>query len=155
VIVFYATVVLESVGLSRNSAIIAGGCLNLAFAVGSLVPALGADKLGRKKPMMFGAAGMGISMMLVAILLSFQGKAQAQPTGEAAIAFLIIYMICFGTSLNAIPWCYSTEILPLRIRAQGTALVRALLPSRFLAAGSANLQNRLFSTTGSGCSPSS
>ena len=31
-------------------------------------------------------------------------------------------MICFGASLNAIPWLYSTEILPLRVRAQGTAL---------------------------------
>lgn len=31
-------------------------------------------------------------------------------------------MLFFGASLNAIPWCYSTEILPLRVRAQGTAL---------------------------------
>jgi hypothetical protein len=31
-------------------------------------------------------------------------------------------MISFGASLNAIPWLYSTEILPLRVRAQGTAL---------------------------------
>ena len=31
-------------------------------------------------------------------------------------------MLCFGASLNAIPWCYSAEILPLRVRAQGTSL---------------------------------
>lgn len=31
-------------------------------------------------------------------------------------------MLFFGASLSSIPWCYSTEILPLRIRAQGTAL---------------------------------
>ncbi|KAF2096109.1 putative transporter [Rhizodiscina lignyota] len=122
VIVFYAATVLEGIGLSRNASIVAGGCLNLAFAVGSLVPALGADKLGRRKPMMFGAFGMGVSMMMVAILLSFQGKKVGHATSEASIAFLITYMICFGASLNAIPWCYSTEILPLKIRAQGTAL---------------------------------
>lgn len=31
-------------------------------------------------------------------------------------------MLCFGASLNAIPWCYSAEILPLKVRGQGTAL---------------------------------
>jgi hypothetical protein len=35
---------------------------------------------------------------------------------------MVQYMISFGASLNAIPWLYSTEILPIRVRAQGTAL---------------------------------
>ncbi|EXJ57721.1 uncharacterized protein A1O5_12511 [Cladophialophora psammophila CBS 110553] len=124
VIVFYSATVLEvNVGLSRNTAIVVGGCLNLAFAVGSLVPALGADRFGRKKPLMFGAIGMGLSMMVVAILLSYSGTDKRKATANASIAFFITYMLSFGGSLNAIPWCYSTEILPLRIRAQGTALV--------------------------------
>lgn len=38
-------------GLSRSTALVAGGCINLAFAVGSLVPALFLDRIGRKKPM--------------------------------------------------------------------------------------------------------
>ncbi|KAK5942454.1 hypothetical protein PMZ80_005019 [Knufia obscura] len=123
VIVFYISPVLEgSVGLDRNTAIIAGGCINLAFAVGSLVPALGADRLGRRKPMMFGAAGMGLSMMCVAILLSFNGTDKERITANASIAFFVTYMISFGASLNAIPWVYATEILPIRVRAQGTAL---------------------------------
>jgi MFS family permease len=129
-----------NVGLSRNTAIVVGGCLNLAFAFGSLVPALGADRLGRRKPMMFGAIGMGLSMMVVAILLSYSGTDKGKVTANVSIAFFITvscalcsffptrlttpsqYMLSFGASLNAIPWCYSTEILPLRIRAQGTAL---------------------------------
>lgn len=31
-------------------------------------------------------------------------------------------MLSFGASLNAIPWCYSAEILPLHVRAQGTSI---------------------------------
>lgn len=123
VIVFYAPTVLETnVGLARNTALVVGGCINLAFVVGSLVPALGSDKWGRKKPMMFGAFGMGLSMMMVAILLSFNGTAKAHTTSQASIAFFLTFMLCFGASLNAIPWCYSAEILPLRVRAQGTSL---------------------------------
>lgn len=31
-------------------------------------------------------------------------------------------MLCFGASLSPIPWCYSAEVLPLRVRAQGMSL---------------------------------
>ena len=79
----------DFVGLERNTAVIAGGCINLAFAAGSLVPALGADRFGRKKPMLFGAIGMGLSMMCVAILLSFKGKPQERITANASIAFFV------------------------------------------------------------------
>jgi hypothetical protein len=83
---------------------------------------------------------MGISMMFVAILLSFNGTAKQEATSKASIAFFLTvsktyfwigvamanriqkFMLCFGASLNAIPWCYSAEILPLRVRAQGTSL---------------------------------
>lgn len=32
------------------------------------------------------------------------------------------YMLFFGASLNAIPWCYATEIMPLKARAKGTSV---------------------------------
>jgi MFS family permease len=90
VIVFYAAAVLQtSVGLDRNTAIIAGGCINLAFAVGSLVPALGADRLGRKKPMLFGTLGMALSMMIIAILLSYAGTSMERPLANTSIAFFV------------------------------------------------------------------
>lgn len=31
-------------------------------------------------------------------------------------------MLFFGASLNAIPWCYAPEIIPLQARAKGTSL---------------------------------
>ncbi|KAH8666755.1 general substrate transporter [Xylariales sp. PMI_506] len=122
VIVFYIATVLETnVGLSKDLSLIVGGFVNLAFVVGSLVPALGLDRIGRKKPMMFGAAGAGISMMIIAILLSFNGTEKEKVTSVASIAFFVTFMLCFGASMNAIPWCYSAEILPLNARAKGTA----------------------------------
>lgn len=49
---FYIATVLEThVGLSRNLSLVGGGCINLAFAVGSLVPAVFLDRIGRRKPM--------------------------------------------------------------------------------------------------------
>ncbi|KAE8143815.1 MFS sugar transporter [Aspergillus pseudotamarii] len=123
VVVFYIAVVLEeSVGLSRQMALIAGGCINLAFALGSLVPALFLDRIGRKRPMIIGSIGMGLSLAAISVLLSFQGTNKQAVTGKACIAFFVTYMIFFGTSLNAIPWCYAPEILPLKARAKGISL---------------------------------
>ncbi|MBE3047577.1 MFS transporter [Candidatus Bathyarchaeota archaeon] len=31
-------------------------------------------------------------------------------------------MMFFGTRLNAVPWCYAPEIIPLQARAKGTSL---------------------------------
>ncbi|KUL85773.1 hypothetical protein ZTR_08487 [Talaromyces verruculosus] len=123
VIVFYAPTVLETnVGLPHSTALITSGFLNLAFTVGSLIPAFKLDTWGRKKPMMGGAFGAAISMMIVAILLSFRGTPHEKTLANVLIAFFVTFMLCFGASLNAIPWCYSAEILPLHVRAQGTSI---------------------------------
>ncbi|KAJ4029065.1 hypothetical protein NW756_006185 [Fusarium oxysporum] len=123
VVVFYIAIVLEqSVGLSRQMALIAGGCINLAFAFGSLVPALYLDRVGRRKPMIIGSIGMGSCLAIIAALLSFEGTEKEAITGKTCVAIFVLYMIFFGASLNAIPWCYAPEILPLKARAKGTSL---------------------------------
>ncbi|THV66411.1 putative Myo-inositol transporter 1, partial [Aureobasidium pullulans] len=123
VIVFYIGTVLEvNVGLPRSTALVAGGCMNLAFAVGSLVPALYLDRIGRRNPMIYGTIGLGLCLMVISILLSYQGTSSEAVTSKVSIAFFALYMLIYGTSLNAIPWCYAPEILPLKARAKGTSL---------------------------------
>lgn len=114
VIVFYAPTVLEqNVGLERTTALVVAGCVEFSFVVGSLVPSLGLDRFGRKKPMMFGSLGMAISMMMVAILLSFKGTALERPTAEASIAFLVTVRLPLQ----------KTKVHILRIRSSCFALV--------------------------------
>lgn len=78
------------------------------FFFGSLIPTFLLDRLGRRKPMMWGSAGLAISMMLIAVLLSFQRPGYSQPlakaTSSASVAFFFTYMLIFGASANCIPW---------------------------------------------------
>lgn len=76
------------------------------FPLGSIIPALGADKLGRRRPMMWGSLGLGICMMMISILLSFKGSSIGEPTASASVAFFFVYMFIFGASCNCIPWVY-------------------------------------------------
>ena len=121
--VYYVpTALQENVGLTRNLSLIIGGCVQTMFVFGSIYPTIYADKVGRRKPMIWGSLGLGISMMLIAVLLSFKGTPQQKPTSSAAVAFFFTYMLIFGASANCIPWVYVPEILPLHARAKGTAI---------------------------------
>lgn len=63
------------------------------FVIGSFYPTFYSDKVGRRKPMIWGSAGLGISMMMIAILLSFNGTSREQATASAAVAFFFTYML--------------------------------------------------------------
>lgn len=86
VVYYMPSVLVENVGLSRNSALLIAGFVELMFIIGNTLPALALDRMGRKKTMMFGCFGLFICMMMIAILLSF-GK---HNTSSAAIAFFFL-----------------------------------------------------------------
>ncbi len=72
---YYVTSVLQyNVGLERNLSLLLGGVINLMFVVGSIFPTFFLDRYGRRNPMMIGSFGLGVSMMLISILLSFQDR---------------------------------------------------------------------------------
>ncbi|KAL1999838.1 hypothetical protein VTN02DRAFT_3897 [Thermoascus thermophilus] len=122
-VVYYITRVFEyNVGFSSSLSLLLGGIAQCMFLIGSFVPSFFVDRLGRRRPMMIGSFGLGLSMMMIAILLSFQGTSVAKPTACASVAFFFTYMLIFGASVNCIPWVYVPEILPLHARAKGTAI---------------------------------
>lgn len=89
-VVYYITSVLQlNVGLDRNLSLLLGGVVNLMFFLGSLFPTFTLDRTGRRKPMMWGSFGCGLSMMMIAILLSFksEGGSLAKATASGSVAF--------------------------------------------------------------------
>lgn len=114
-----------NVGLTHNLSLLIGGAVQCMFFVGSLLPTFFLDKMGRRRPAMWGSLGLAISMMMLSVLLSFN-RDPATPlstrTSEASIAFFFTYMLIFGATMNCIPWVYVPEILPLHARAKGTAI---------------------------------
>ena len=51
------TVLVKNVGLNPKLAQILGGCINIMFVIGSLLPSFMLDSMGRRKTLMWGAAG--------------------------------------------------------------------------------------------------
>ncbi|KAH7028768.1 general substrate transporter [Microdochium trichocladiopsis] len=123
VVYYVLTVLQENVGLEHRLAQIIAGCIQLMFPLGSLIPSLALDRMGRRPTMMWGSLFMGASMMFVAALLSqSDGTTRGKSFSSAAIAFFFTYMFTFGATMNCVPWVYVPEILPLHARTKGTAI---------------------------------
>lgn len=119
---YITTALINNVGLEKNLAMILAGCSVICFTIGSLVPSFFSDKLGRRMPLVLGHTGGGFSMLMIAILLSFQNSSFSKQTSSAAVAFFFTFQLVFGASANCIPWVLVPELLPLHARSKGTAI---------------------------------
>ncbi|KAJ5309046.1 Major facilitator superfamily domain general substrate transporter [Penicillium antarcticum] len=122
VVYFVPTVLDKKVGLSSQLSQILGGCIQIMFMLGSLLPAFKLDSMGRRKTMMLGSFGLGVCMMMVAALLSQVHQPNGTNYASASVAFFFLYMLIHGMSINSVPWVYVPEILPLEARTKGTAI---------------------------------
>lgn len=86
VVYFIPSVLVQNVGMTPHMAQIIGGCVQMMFMFGSILPALALDRMGRRKTMMWGSAGLGICMLMISILLSRVGFIGGQACASASVA---------------------------------------------------------------------
>lgn len=84
---YYAPVVYaKAMGLSRNLALILGGCTALTYLVGSAIPLWTMDRFGRRPLLILSASGLCLWFSLAAILLSVGAVSAAY--GATAMVFM-------------------------------------------------------------------
>lgn len=126
VVYYIPSVLVENVGMDPQLAQILGGCINMMFIFGSILPSLALDKMGRRRTMMLGSFGLGVCMLLISAMLSQAPQGDKSPRAHAfasaSVTFFFLYMLIFGMSANCVPWVYVSEILPLGERTRGAAI---------------------------------
>ncbi|KAE8448060.1 hypothetical protein EG329_009825 [Mollisiaceae sp. DMI_Dod_QoI] len=131
----------------------------------STLPGLYAiDKWGRRPLLWWGAIGMTISQLLVAILGTTTTGQHADGTlyskndaaQKASIAFVCIYIFFFASTWGPIAWVVTGEIFPLKVRAKALSMTTATnwllnwaiaYSTPYLVnwgPGNANLQSKIF-----------
>ncbi len=93
--------------------IVITGTVNLVF---TLVAMFTVDKWGRKKLMLFGSVGLGITYILLGSAFYFQLQ------GVAVLSLVVIAIAVYAMSLAPITWVILSEIFPNRIRGAAMAL---------------------------------
>ncbi|EOD45806.1 Sugar/inositol transporter [Neofusicoccum parvum] len=126
-ITYYAANIYENyVGLDPTISRILAACNGTEYFLISWVPVFIIEKFGRRSLMLFGAVGMSLSMVVLAIANSInEGKSDADrntAAGIVAAAFLFVFNSFFAIGWLGMTWLYPAEIVPLRIRAPANAL---------------------------------
>lgn len=84
------------------------------------------DKVGRRKLLLVGGLGAMLAMFYLAGYSNISGSFTRVPPMDAgaktAVAMVYIYAFFYGLSWNGIPWLYTSEILPNRVRTVGMAI---------------------------------
>ncbi|KAF4535523.1 putative sugar transporter stl1 protein [Lasiodiplodia theobromae] len=126
-ITYYAANIYENyVGLSPFISRILAACNGTEYFLVSWIPVFIIEKFGRRSLMLFGAVGMSLSMVVLAIANSInEGKSADErntAAGIVAAAFLFVFNSFFAVGWLGMTWLYPAEIVPLRIRAPANAL---------------------------------
>lgn len=82
------------------------------------------DRVGRKKPLIFGTIGISIALICEAALGSqVTGATGSRRDGisAAGVFFLFLVSCIFSVSFGPISWVYASEVMPLSIRGRGSA----------------------------------
>lgn len=117
-IIYYAPKVFLAAGLpEQKSAMWATVLVGATNFVSTIIALCVIDRIGRKPLLLFGAAGMGISMMLAGILLPMEGV-----TATVKIAVVLGYIASFAIGVGGTVWVVISEIFPTKIRGRATSI---------------------------------
>lgn len=108
-ITYYAATIYESIGLSGNLSRLLAAANGTEYFLASWIAVFLIEKAGRRVLMLFGAVGMSLSMVVLAITTSFTvgGTQQVETApGYVAVVFLFIFNTFF-----AIGTCFHSFLL--------------------------------------------
>ncbi|KAL1301943.1 hypothetical protein AAFC00_002402 [Neodothiora populina] len=122
---YLPTVLIESVGLTNNLARLLAACNSVSYLAFSLIGIPNVERWGRRKMMMYAAAGQCFCYLMITVLIRFNelpGYSGAKEVASASVAFFFLYYVFFGIGWQGVPWLYPTEINSLSMRTKGAAL---------------------------------
>ncbi|XP_021836473.1 probable polyol transporter 4 isoform X2 [Spinacia oleracea] len=120
-LVYYSPTILKTAGIEGNSQLLAATIsVGVTKTAAILVALLLIDRIGRKPLLYTSTIGITICLFCISLSLPFMGKG---PIGIAlAILFICGDVAFFSIGIGPICWVLTSEIYPLRIRAQAVAV---------------------------------
>lgn len=156
--VYYGTTFFQNSGI-QNSFVITL-ITNIINVISTFPGLYMVEKWGRRPLLLFGAIGMCISQLIVAIVGT---AASSTVANKVLIAFVCVYIFFFASSWGPVAWVVTGELFPLKARAKCLSITTAtnwLLNWAIAYAtpymvnsgpGNANLQSKVFFIWGGFC----
>ncbi|HEX2987695.1 MAG TPA: sugar porter family MFS transporter, partial [Chloroflexota bacterium] len=112
-VIFYAPMILESVGLaSAGKALLASSIVGIINVLATVAAAWLLDRVGRRPLLLVGLAGMAVGMAI--LILGFRWLGIASFSKPIALGGLVLYVISFAIGLGPVFWLLiSSRLRPL------------------------------------------
>jgi MFS family permease len=99
--------------------------INGAGVLMTIVAIATVDRWGRRPLMLVGACGMGVSLVAMGMLA--QRMSDPAAAGNGMLAFILLYIACFGLSVGPVTWVILSEIYPTAVRGRALGLATVFL----------------------------
>ncbi|KAB2055625.1 hypothetical protein ERO13_A11G044000v2 [Gossypium hirsutum] len=125
-VVLYSPRIFHKAGVtSKNKLLLATVGVGLTKTTFILIASVFLDKVGRRRLLLTSTAGLVVSLSGLGFALTMVELNPGERLVWAlclSIIFTYLYVAFFSIGLGPITWVYSSEIFPLRLRAQGASI---------------------------------
>ncbi len=130
VIFYYSTTLWRSVGFQERDSFTISVLTSVTNIAVTFIAIALVDRVGRRPILLFGSAGMTISLATMAIAFSQADIVDGAPQlpgawGPIALIAANVFVISFGASWGPVVWVLLGEIFPTKIRARALGVAAA------------------------------
>ena len=130
VIFYYSTTLWKSVGFEESDSFMISVITSVTNIAVTFVAIALVDRVGRRPILLFGSAGMTLSLATMAIAFSQADTVDGAPSlpgawGPIALVAANVFVVSFGASWGPVVWVLLGEIFPTRIRARALGVAAA------------------------------
>ncbi|WCJ42468.1 Major facilitator superfamily protein [Euphorbia peplus] len=124
-VIYYCPEVFKAAGIhSKRMLFGVDVIMGLSKTFFVLLSALYLDRFGRRPLLLLGSTGMAVSLVILGAGSKFLESPNTRPIWAIVMCIVAVcaYVSFFSIGLGPITWVYSSEIFPMRLRAQGSGL---------------------------------
>ncbi len=130
VIFYYSTTLWKSVGFQEKDSFTISVFTAVTNIAVTFVAIALVDRVGRRPILLFGSAGMALSLAVMALSFAQADIVKGSPSlpgawGPIALVAANVFVISFGASWGPVVWVLLGEIFPTRIRARALGVAAA------------------------------
>ncbi|WFA04825.1 sugar porter family MFS transporter [Bacillus sp. HSf4] len=123
--IYYAPKTFANVGFEKSAAILGTVGIGTVNVLMTLAAMRLIDRVGRKPLLLFGNAGMVISLIVLSVTHIFLGNTVA--AAWTTVVCLGVFIAVFAVSWGPVVWVMLPELFPLHVRGAGTGVSTLLL----------------------------
>jgi SP family arabinose:H+ symporter-like MFS transporter len=116
-IIYYGPEIFSKAGIPAGNALYFQAIIGAVNILFTFVAIRYADKAGRRSLLLYGLAGLIISLVLIGFICRIDGV-----PGYMLLICMLAYIGCFALSLGPVTWILVNEIFPAAYRVQGVTI---------------------------------